>query len=342
MSSIPPLYRLHNIQHYYGEKQILDIPSFIIEKGDIVGLLGPNGSGKTTLLKLLAFAQAPTHGDLFYNQQIERPFSKQIRSRVTLLTQKPYLLKRSVYDNIAYGLKLRKETRGITDRISEVLSLVGLEFDQFAHRMWHELSGGEAQRVALAARLILKPETLLLDEPVASVDVASAQLIREAAMKARDQWQTTLVIASHDLSWLFSVSDKQVSIVGGKLYRTGEKALIPGPFFKAGHNHLKRYVTEDQSLYLKAPEKKETTALVPKDAIQISAGDPDISSKSNCVTALVVSMYLEKKHRTVMVGIAIDDFQIELGLSFDKVRDLGLTPGQEIELRFSPDTVEWL
>ena len=231
-------YHLKNICHYYGDTQVLDIDDLKIKQGLITGLIGPNGSGKSTLLKLLAFALRPTKGEIFYKTRREYPFSPNIRSKVTLLTQKPYLLKRTVFENIAYGLKIRKDTDNLEKRVEKVLLNVGLDYGQFAHRQWHELSGGEAQRIALAARLILKPEVLLLDEPIASVDAKSAKLIRKASLNAQKKWGTTLVIASHDLQWLYSISDKQLAMFKGKLFSTGVENIITGPFEKQNQNTL--------------------------------------------------------------------------------------------------------
>ena len=114
------IYHLKDIQHYYGNTKVLNIDTLTIEKGSITALIGPNGSGKSTLLKLLAFAQKPTRGEIFYNGQISLPFSPTVRSKVTLLTQKPYLLKRTIFENIVYGLKIRKDTKNLEARVKEI------------------------------------------------------------------------------------------------------------------------------------------------------------------------------------------------------------------------------
>ncbi len=234
-------YHLKDICHYYGNTKVLDFDELKIKKGSITALIGPNGSGKSTLLKLLAFAQKPTQGQIFYKGRKEYPFSQSIRSKITLLTQKPYLLKRTIFENIAYGLKIRKDTDHLEKRVEEALLNVGLDYEKFENRKWHELSGGEAQRVAMAARLILKPEVLLLDEPVASVDTKSAKLIRRASLNAKKEWGTTLVIASHDLQWLYSISDRQLSMFKGQLFSTGIENIITQPFEKQNSKtHIKR------------------------------------------------------------------------------------------------------
>ncbi len=141
-----PIYQLINIQHYYGEKQVLDIHSLIIGNGSITGLVGPNGSGKTTLLKLMAFAMKPSSGSILYKGEKQVPFSPGIRSKVTLLTQKPYLLKRTVFDNIVYGLKIRKDIKDIEQRVSNVLAAVGLD------QRCDEAGGGACGGVGAEAR----------------------------------------------------------------------------------------------------------------------------------------------------------------------------------------------
>ncbi|MBF0210503.1 MAG: ABC transporter ATP-binding protein [Desulfamplus sp.] len=216
------IFELKNIEHIYNNRKALDIEYLSISQGSITGLIGPNGSGKTTLLKLLAFAMRPTTGTILFNGKVQYPFSKNVRFKVTLLTQKPYLLKRSVYDNIKYGLTIRQKNgiggnsdKEIRIKVETAMSYVGLDFNLFAQRGWDELSGGEAQRVAMAARLVLKPDVLLLDEPTASVDINSAKLIRDSALKSREEWGTTVVVASHDRSWLDDVCETNIHLLNG-------------------------------------------------------------------------------------------------------------------------------
>ncbi|MBF0258645.1 MAG: energy-coupling factor ABC transporter ATP-binding protein [Desulfamplus sp.] len=220
------IFELENIQHIYNNRKSLDINYLAISKGTITGLMGPNGSGKTTLLKLFAFSMKPTIGTVYFNGKPEIPFSKGVRFDISLLTQEPYLLKRTVYENINYGLKIRHKNgfSGNSDKqrrmkIRIAMIHVGLDFDTFANRQWNELSGGEAQRVAMAARLALQPQALLLDEPTASVDLESARKIRDAAKKAREEWGTTIVVASHDKSWIHGVCDTCISLSQGSIVR---------------------------------------------------------------------------------------------------------------------------
>ncbi|CCH47370.1 ABC transporter ATP-binding protein [Pseudodesulfovibrio piezophilus] len=209
-----PLITLDHIHQAYSGRTVLNIESLAIESGSIIGLAGPNGSGKSTLLRLLAFLDSPNQGTLSFMGSPTSTKPGAVHRQVTLLVQEPYLLKRTVHANIAYGLKVRGKS-DISTKVHNALIEVGLAPDLFMARQWYELSGGEAQRVALAARLVLKPKVLLMDEPTASLDTQSAERIRKAALQARANNGTSLVIASHDLKWLEEVSDKTIHLADG-------------------------------------------------------------------------------------------------------------------------------
>lgn len=208
-----PLYELEDIRRSYGDRLALDIPRATIERGVLLGVSGPNGSGKSTLLRLLAMLEPPDEGVLRFDGVAVGDGVAQ-RRQVTLLLQEPYLLSRSVAENVGYGLAVR----GISDpaRVQDALRAVGLDPDVFASRRRDELSGGEAQRVALAARLAIAPRVLLMDEPTASVDEESAARIGEAARAARDRG-TTVIVVSHDREWLDALVDGHLRLRGGRL-----------------------------------------------------------------------------------------------------------------------------
>ncbi|WP_432735427.1 ABC transporter ATP-binding protein [Maridesulfovibrio sp. FT414] len=212
------LYRLSKVVQQYNGRTVLELDSFVVYEGSIVGLSGHNGSGKSTLMRLLAFLETPVSGSIFYDGRKVDGNGAELRREVTMLTQEPYLLKRSVFRNVSYGLELRGAGRDeIEAQVCESLIAVGLDPDRFMNRQWFELSGGEAQRVALAARLAIKPRVLLLDEPTASLDRESTQLIHEAAVKSRDDSGMTVIIVSHDHYWLDDVSDTIFRFAAGHM-----------------------------------------------------------------------------------------------------------------------------
>ena len=335
-------YHLKDICHYYGNTKVLDFDELKIKKESITALIGPNGSGKSTLLKLLAFAQKPTQGQILYKGRKEYPFSPGIRSKITLLTQKPYLLKRTIFENIAYGLKIRKDTDRLEKRVEEALLNVGLDYKKFENRKWHELSGGEAQRVAMAARLILKPEVLLLDEPVASVDTKSAKLIRRASLNAKKEWGTTLVIASHDLQWLYSISDRQLSMFKGQLFPTGIENIITQPFEKQNSKtHIKR-LDDGQIIKLPSPAPKTCNAIIRKKRIFIGLEQQEGSGSLNQLSGHIASMLFEKKTGLIMTTVTVHDTSFVVRLKPDEITNLELHPGKKVVLNFDQHDIEWI
>ena len=219
-----PLYQLRGVEAGYGgtayDGAVLNVPELSIARGSILGLVGHNGSGKSTLLKLLGFLLAPRAGELFFDGRLVDAAALRaghvLRRRAVLLGQDTCLLKRSVASNVAYGLRLRG-LDAPDALLAQALALVGLDFAEFGPRSWRELSGGEARRVALAARLVLKPEALLLDEPTTGLDRASVGHVQRAVLAARESRGATLVIASHDVDWLKSCADQVLVLEDGRI-----------------------------------------------------------------------------------------------------------------------------
>ncbi len=200
-----PVYELTGVEHLYGGRVALSCKSLVVQPGRIAGIKGPNGAGKSTLLSVMAFLIAPTSGSVrFMGQEAAGSSDVRLRRQAVLMPQDPALLKRKVRENVQYGLKVR----GVNDdrAVIGALELVGLDPAKYLNRWWWELSGGEARRVALAARLALNPKVLLLDEPTASLDPESTDLVMKALRSARDRG-LTVVVVSHDSEWLESASD---------------------------------------------------------------------------------------------------------------------------------------
>jgi len=210
------LYELSGVIQRYAGREVLHIDQLRLPAGAILGLAGPNGGGKSTLLRLLAFLESPAAGELLYLGQPTLGREWELRGEVTYFPQEPYLLKRSVRSNVGYGLAVRRAT-DIRERVDAALAQVGLDPARFAARSWRQLSGGEVKRVALAARLALRPRVLLLDEPTANLDRESAELVRKAVLAAREEQGTSLVISGHDQQWLRAISDDILWLREGRL-----------------------------------------------------------------------------------------------------------------------------
>jgi tungstate transport system ATP-binding protein len=218
-----PLIEVAGLTHRYGERAILDNINFSVDRGEVFALIGPTGAGKTTLLRMIDLLEVPSSGEIYFDGQRVPKLGKQrleMRRRVSFVHQKPQVFNLSVYDNVACGLKWRGEKRNkIADKVDHILKIVGLE--DYRNRNARTLSGGEAQRVALARSLVLEPEVLLLDEPTANLDPVSTDKIEQVISYVAKQHNTTMIMATHDMSQGQQFADRIGVLIGGKFIQTG-------------------------------------------------------------------------------------------------------------------------
>ena len=336
----PPIYEINGLKHAYAGKTALEIEKLTIQPASIVGLIGPNGSGKSTLLKMLGMIERPTRGNILFNGRPVEPFSDEARFQITLLPQEPFLMKRSVFKNVSYGLKLRGNGGDIARRVDEALFAVGLAGRDFARRPWYALSGGEAQRVALAARLALKPRVLLLDEPTASVDAASAQLIKEASLRARQELGTTLIIASHDWQWLYEICDEILHLFKGRIFGSGRETIVFGPWQELEAGKWGKILTDRQALYVPAPPGPEAAAVI--DVLSVSENGSAFGREDMVLQGTVSRLSLEKKTGRIFATILAGDLPFTVRLTPQQNKAHSIFPGKMIYVRYCPDQIKWI
>lgn len=336
------VYQVNEVVHHYAVEPVLRVEALAIPQAAIVGLIGPNGSGKSTLLRLLGFVEKPSRGEILFKGRPAAPFSKAVRFKVTLLSQEPYLMRRSVLKNIAYGLGLRGSRDNLRPRVAEALSWLGLPYEVFADRQWSELSGGEAQRVALAARLVLRPEVLLLDEPTASVDAISVERIKAAALKARDEWGTTLLIASHDWQWLYEVCDEVLQLFNGQLVGPGRMNIVLGPWQARPDGYWQKVLASGQEIVTTAPPVADAVAVVDSDKIAVVDAIDSGRDGKNMLKGTISRLVLEKGSRNIVATILVDTMPFAVMVPPKRVESLNLCPGREIDIYFSPNSVKWI
>ncbi len=222
-----PLYQVAHLRQVYGARTVLCVPSLTIEPGEIFALVGPSGAGKSTLLRLLALLEAPCAGDIHLH--LNGPalsydtVSIADRRQIGMVFQKPLLLSRSVRDNVAYGLNLRGE-RDTHTRVDRILDRVALRDLADAHP--RTLSGGEAQRVAVARALVLEPRVLLLDEPTANLDPFSGRLIEDLVREQREKHGTTIVLVTHNLFQARRLATRVGLMIQGELIETAPTEMF--------------------------------------------------------------------------------------------------------------------
>jgi len=204
------IFKVRNLKKVYNNKIVLDVDNLNFQEGKIYAIVGPNGSGKTTLLNILNLLEKPDEGQIFfYEQEITDKSNSdtlEIRRKITLVNQDPFLFNSTVYDNIAYGLKIRSIPSKVQkSRIKSALNIVGLS--GFKDRKANQLSGGEAQRVVIARALVIEPEVLFLDEPTANVDQKHIDVVERIIKKIRKEIKTTVIFTTHDLSQAYRLAD---------------------------------------------------------------------------------------------------------------------------------------
>jgi tungstate transport system ATP-binding protein len=219
---VDAMFEIHQLEITYGERFALRIDELTIPKGEIFAVIGPSGSGKSTFLRLLNFLEQPSRGVIrFMGREIRAGETAPLflRRRVTTVFQRPIMLDRSVWANVAYGLKLRGEQK-VDERIWAGLGSVDLT--EFAHRPVRQLSGGEAQRVALARAMVLKPDALLLDEPTANLDPYNVSLIEAAIRRLNQEQGATVVMVTHNLFQARRLAHKAALLIDGRVVHTGD------------------------------------------------------------------------------------------------------------------------
>jgi tungstate transport system ATP-binding protein len=336
-----PLFEIRGLKHAYRERTVLEIERLAMRSSSIIGLIGPNGSGKSTLLRLLGQVEKPVQGQIFFKGRAVEPFAPETRFQISLLSQEPYLLKRSVYKNVAFGLKMRGDSASLRQQVHEALTMVGFSGDSFVRRPWFALSGGETQRVALAARLALKPEVLLLDEPTASVDAASAQLIKEAALRARREWGATLVIASHDWQWLYEVCEEVLHLFQGRIFGTGRETIVLGPWQAAENRIWGKRLAGDQRLLVPTPPNANAAAVIEVTDVRAQNDRPGKPNEIS-LNGIVSRLTLERNRSRIIVTVLVDNLPFTFGLSAQEVSDRGIIPGRTVQIFYEIDRIRWI
>jgi ABC-type Fe3+/spermidine/putrescine transport system ATPase subunit len=198
----------------------VDRLSIEIARGAITALLGPSGSGKTTTLKMIAGLIEPSAGDIRFDDESVRDIPAERRSAVMVFQNHllfPYM---NVEQNIGFGLKMRGvDRKTIAARVVEMLELVRLP--NIGGRRPHQLSGGQKQRVALARALVTRPQVLLLDEPLSSLDAHLRDEMRQLILDVQQQFEITTIFVTHDQQDAVQTADRIALLFDGRLYQHG-------------------------------------------------------------------------------------------------------------------------
>ncbi|MCC5911711.1 MAG: ATP-binding cassette domain-containing protein [Clostridiaceae bacterium] len=220
----------------YGKKQVLNIGGLHIKKSSFLGIIGPNGAGKSTLVKILSALDKPSFGKITYNGSY---LNATVAKKMTMVFQKPYLMRTTVFNNIAYPLVIRKFSKEIiNNKVNTLMKELDIE-DIKDQKAW-TLSGGEAQKVALARAIIFEPSLLLLDEPTASIDPASLLLMEGAIKKFHENHSPTIIMVTHNIQQANRLCNKLAFMHQGKIIAYDKtSAIINSPQHPSVRNFIK-------------------------------------------------------------------------------------------------------
>jgi len=215
------IYILKDVIKNYGDKTACHLSYLEIYRGEVLGIIGPSGSGKSTLLRLLNFLERQTYGSIIFDGNTfdgKSHVPLTIRRRMTMVFQNPMLLKTSILNNVAYGLKLRN-MKYPKSEAATLLRRLGMESLVSADAS--NISYGEAQRVALARALVLRPDVLLLDEPTANLDPYNVGVTEDLILRAKEESGATIVVVTHNVFQARRLCDRMVFLLDGKEVEVG-------------------------------------------------------------------------------------------------------------------------
>lgn len=240
-----------------------------IEPGTFVTLLGPSGCGKTTTLRMIAGFETPDEGEIYLGGEAINALTPNKRDTAMVFQSYALLPHYNVFDNVAYGLKIRKLPKDeIRRRVLDILKLVELE--GMEGRMTNQLSGGQQQRVALARALVLEPGVLLFDEPLSNLDAKLRVNMRTEIRKIQQKVGITAIYVTHDQAEAMSISDKIIIMSKGKVEQIGTPREI---YYHPNSRFVADFIGEANFLDAAVDQARGERALVTVNGEQIEVNN---------------------------------------------------------------------
>ena len=343
-----PILRTVNLEQRAGPTRLLKNINLEVKSGEVFVIIGPTGAGKTTLLRLLDMLDTPFAGDIYFDsRKITGPAvnAMEVRRRMAMVFQKPVVFNTTVYDNIAYPLKVRGVAgRVIRPRVEELLDVCGLS--GFAKRKAKTLSGGEAQRVALARAVITGPAILYMDEPTANLDTASVKAIEDLLAGFNRRNNLTVIMTTHDLQQGQRLAQRAAVLMQGELVQAGTPQEIfrsPGDIRIAGFVGIKNIQRGRVALQEHGMASIEVKGRVIEAVSELSAGTPvDIyirpeeivlslqelqGSARNTLAGTLISVSLDGPLSMVVLDCG---FRLEALVTAVSAGEMALRPGQQV------------
>ncbi|MUG66000.1 sulfate ABC transporter ATP-binding protein [Paenibacillus campinasensis] len=320
---------VRDLNKHFGSFHAVKNVSFEIEKGHLIGLLGPSGGGKTSILRMLAGLETPDYGEIRFHGKVVNDIPPQERG-IGFVFQSYALFKHmTVFDNIAFGLKVKKAPKAkIKDRVMELVELTGLS--GFEHRYPHQLSGGQRQRVAFARALAPEPQLLLLDEPFAAIDAKIRQELRSWLRELIERVGITSIFVTHDQDEAIEVADEIMIISQGQVEQKG----TPWDIYKEPRTPFVASFIGESTVVDKASElkgfesaaKHDVRALIRPEYIEIGS-ETDFPVLSATETGIVRHLHFRGSEWLVEVEVKGNKL-----ITYRSLEKETLHPGQEVRV----------
>ena len=343
---------IRDLSKRYGDSAVLRNINLDVPRHGVTALIGPSGSGKTTLLRLIDLLEEPTSGSILFDGAAPGGSERarlEMRRRMVFVFQKPVVFSSTVYDNVAYGLRVRGMERGVVqERVRRALETVDMA--GYEGRRARTLSGGEIQRVALARAMVTEPELLLLDEPTANLDPVSIARVEELIARVIGELRATVIMTTHDMAQGQRLADRIGVLIGGEMLQVG----APSEIFNLPHNaQVARFVGVENILEGVIDSREA-------GLVNVSIGGAMIEGVSDLEPGAVVSACIRPEEVTIaltpsptsarnsfsgtitgmassgpLVRVGIDcGFPLVALITSRSAEDLGLRPGAQISASF--------
>ncbi len=327
--------RLENLTKSFDGFMAVNVESLTIREGELFSFLGPSGCGKTTILRMIAGFETPTTGLIYVGNKNISPLPPHRRQVNTIFQNYSLFPHMSVFDNVAFGLKIKKYPMSqIQKEVMTMLDMV--QMSDHVRKYPHQISGGQKQRVAIARALINKPQVLLLDEPLAALDLKLRQRMLIELMNIHDEVGITFIYVTHDQSEAISISDRIAIMNQSRIIQVGSPDDIyerPNSIFSAyfiGDTNLitgeviaieEEYITLrchvddfsfeiDSTSHIPVQLGQQVTLSLRPEKIAISRSKPRFQSDFNIVQGVIEDILYLGTHTQYIVKVGSMEFRV--------------------------------
>ncbi len=322
-------YELSGIRYAYNGEPVLEFDELKIRRTGCTALVGANGSGKTTLLDILGFIRRPSRGTIRFNgQDINGQNFHKLRRAIGYVQQKPYLFHSTVYKNVEIGLKLRRTSRPQRrPLVEQQLHDIGLE--KLAGRYVYDISGGEAQKVAIARALVLSPEVLILDEPFSHLDRTFKAELEQLLAEIISRGTSTVIFSTHDQLQARLLADQVYTLVNGLPVPVAVTNLFTGVLYDQ--------VFDTGKISISVPSKQGSGTHLAVDANQIVLSRQQLeSSMRNSFPGRIIGLTEENG----LINVTVEAGEVfRVMVTRAALQDMGLNIGDEVWLSFKSSSV---